>query len=238
MNVILPLSPKTPAGTPDSIPVLYLLHGYNDDHSTWLRMTNIERHVADRGIAVIMPSVHKSYYANMHIGDAYWTFVSEELPAVCRAMFRVSEKREDTFVAGLSMGGYGAFKLALNFPDRFAAAASLSGALLPEQLWARNPAGEESKFGPIFGSPDRFRNSINDLSHLVLSLKQSGKQIPRLFQCCGTEDFLYEDNQTFLHTLRQHNIPVTYEEGPGSHQWAYWDTNIARVLDWLPIRPR
>ena len=123
MNVILPQPARS------RYPVLYLLHGLSDDHTIWLRRTSIERFVDPLGLAVVMPAVHRSFYTDMAAGNRYWTFVGRELPALVRAFFPVSRRREDTFVAGLSMGGYGAFKLALSFPQRFAAAASLSGAL-------------------------------------------------------------------------------------------------------------
>lgn len=110
-------------------PVLYLLHGLSDDSSIWTRLTSIERYAGELGVAVVMPQVERSFYCDMANGDAYWTFLSEELPAVVAANFKVSTAREDTFVAGLSMGGYGAFKWALRQPERFGAAASLSGAL-------------------------------------------------------------------------------------------------------------
>lgn len=98
-------------------PTLYLLHGLSDDDSIWLRRTSIERYVAQMGIAVVMPQVHRSFYTDMAAGGQYWTFISEELPALARSFFPLSAKREDNFVAGLSMGGYGALKLGLRKPE-------------------------------------------------------------------------------------------------------------------------
>src|SRR5215216_1738386 len=108
---------------------LYLLHGHSDDHTAWQRWTSIERYVEGLNMAVVMPAVHLSFYNDMAYGGKYWQFFSEEVPALVRDMFSLSAEREDNFVAGLSMGGYGAFKLALTHPERFAAAASLSGAV-------------------------------------------------------------------------------------------------------------
>ena len=109
--------------------MLYLLHGLTDDHTGWQRYTSIERYADEAGLAVVMPAVHHSFYTDEVHGHAYWTYVSEELPALVHRLFRVSDRPEDTFAAGLSMGGYGAVKLALSHPDRYAAAASLSGTL-------------------------------------------------------------------------------------------------------------
>ena len=133
MTVILPQQTSGQIGmtgaTAAEIPVLYLLHGLSDDDTIWSRRTSIERYVAPLGLAVVMPQVHQSFYSDEVHGLPFWTFLTEELPALVSGFFHVSTRREDTFVAGLSMGGYGAMKWALRQPDRFAAAASLSGAL-------------------------------------------------------------------------------------------------------------
>ena len=118
-----------PTAAEDGFPVLYLLHGLSDDGTAWLRYTSIERYAAALGLAVVMPQVQRTFYADEAHGERYLTFLSEELPGIVASFFRVSGRREDTFVAGLSMGGYGALKWALHQPERFAAAASLSGAL-------------------------------------------------------------------------------------------------------------
>ena len=128
VNVILPEAMQgiglTTQGQAELPKVLYLLHGYSDDHSIWLRRTSVERYAAAHNLAVMMPAVNHSFYCNEVHGEKYWDYVSEELPRVMHRFFRLSEKPEDTFVAGLSMGGYGAMKLALSHPDRFATASS------------------------------------------------------------------------------------------------------------------
>src|SRR3954447_14294757 len=126
LTVILPQPTRTQIGMTgdageDPPPVLYLLHGLSDDDTIWLRRTSIERYVAPLGLAVVMPQVARSFYTDEAHGNRYWTFLSEELPLLARSFFHLSDRREDTFVAGLSMGGYGAAKWALRHPDRFAA---------------------------------------------------------------------------------------------------------------------
>ena len=130
-------------------PVLYLLHGMSDDDTIWLRRTSIERYAAELGIAVVMPAVQRSFYNDEAFGRAYWTFVADELPALVGRAFTVSHEPADTFVAGLSMGGFGAFKLALLRPHQFAAAASLSGALdvAEPRFWADREATERTQIG-------------------------------------------------------------------------------------------
>ena len=131
-DVILPqksaslIGMKTERG--DTFKTLYLLHGLSDDHTIWQRRTSIERYVSDKNLAVVMPNAHRSWYTDMKYGGAYMTYITKELPALCRSFFNgMSDKREDNFVAGLSMGGYGALKMGLSNPDGFAGIASFSG---------------------------------------------------------------------------------------------------------------
>lgn len=216
------------------LPVLYLLHGLGGDHTEWTRQASVERYAEDKGIALILPRADRSYYMDMKQGAAYYTYLSEELPAIAKSLFPISDRREDTFIAGLSMGGYGAFKLALRQPERFAAAASLSGSLdivhrLSELEVFRNREEER-----MFGSVAEVQGSDDDLLALAGKVAAAGNQ-PQLYQCCGTEDFLYEGNRNFLKHAQKVGLQVTYDEEPGGHEWSYWDRNIQKVLDWLPV---
>ena len=216
---------------------LYLLHGHSDDHTAWQRWTSIERYVEGMNLAVIMPSVHLSFYTDMAHGGKYGQFISEEVPAVVRDTFPLSDKRADNFVAGLSMGGYGAFKLALEYPERYAAAASLSGALdIRELIKVHDDPENESwlaSMRDIFGDLRKVPGSKHDLFKLAEKVA-GGAEKPRLYQCCGTEDFLYADNLRFRDYLKTLPLDLTYEEGPGEHNWAFWDRMIQNVLAWLP----
>lgn len=238
MHVILPQSTTGQIGMESNVikkkhPTLFLLHGLSDDHTIWMRRTSIERYAAAYGLAVVMPAVNRSFYTDMAFGYKYWTFISEELPALARSFFPLSEAREDTFVAGLSMGGYGAFKLALSCPNRFSAAASLSGALDIDSIAKQR---DPIEFQRIFGDLDQFAGSRNDLFQLAEEVGQGEGPSPMLYQCCGTEDFLYQDNVRFRDHCRTLKLDLTYEEEPGSHEWGYWDQKIQNVLSWLPIR--
>ncbi len=233
MDVLLP---DAPSQRPDGKwPTLYLLHGLSDNHTIWQRRTSIERYVDGMPLAVIMPSVHRSFYTDMKHGGNYWQFISQELPARCEMMFPLSTARKDRFAAGLSMGGYGAFKLGLNCPDRYAAAASLSGAVDMLGLSEENNDRHDDQFyTDIFGSREEMEGSENDLVAAANRLIQSGKEMPKFYMCCGTEDFLYENNQGFLKAFRK-PLNITYEEGPGEHTWDFWDAYIQHVLKWLPL---
>src|SRR5919106_1375710 len=145
---------------------LYLLHGHSDDHTAWQRWTSIERYVEGLNLAVVMPAVHLSFYTDMAHGGKYWQFISEEVPVVVRDIFPLSSERKNNFVAGLSMGGYGAFKLALTHPERYAAAASLSGAVdIHERDRPDNPRNDKNRLVEmrnIFGNLSKLSGSKHD----------------------------------------------------------------------------
>jgi putative tributyrin esterase len=219
---------------------LYLLHGHSDDHTAWLRWSSIERYVESLNIAVVMPAVHLSFYTDMAHGGRYWQFISEEVPTVVRELFSLSPRREDNFLAGISMGGYGAFKLAMTYPERYAAAASLSGAVdIREVVSAhgdRNDKAWLAGMRNVFGDLERVAGSKHDLITLARKVAKAPVR-PSLYQCCGTEDFLYEDNLRFRDAIRKLPLDLTFEDGPGDHNWAYWDRMIQRVLMWMfPVK--
>ncbi|PAV31238.1 esterase [Virgibacillus profundi] len=235
MTVILPKKSGEHSGRKSS-PVLYLLHGYSDDHTAWTRRTSIERYAEDMGIVVVMPQVDHSYYTDMASGNRYWTFLTEEIPNTVHSMFHLSEKREDNFVAGLSMGGYGAFKWALRYPEKFSAAASLSGALDVSDLLDRVSDNDRKKeFIQIFGEQP-VRGTENDLLELIKQGNGAKQLKPMLYQSCGTEDFLYNDNITFKKVCEETDYKLETEFEPGDHNWGYWDKKIQDVLNWLPIQ--
>jgi putative tributyrin esterase len=230
MNVILPQSAYDDS-TP-KFPTLYLLHGLSDDHSGWMRRTSIERYAEQYRLAIVMPAVNRSFYTDMVQGHRYWTFVTEELPQIARSMFPLSALREHNYVAGLSMGGYGALKIAMTLPEKYSAGASLSGVTDVSTFAERRDREELAR---IFGDLLQLPGSKHDLFALANQQTSSQGVKPLLYQCCGTEDFLYEDNVRFRDYCRKIGLAVTYEEESGVHDWAYWDYKIQRVLEWLPI---
>lgn len=240
MNVIIPQQTHTQIGMTgaadyEEYPTLYLLHGMSDDHSIWLRRTAIERYVSELGIAVVMPTTHLGWYTDTAYGLKYWEHISEELPQICREFFpRMSKKREETFAAGLSMGGYGAFKLGLRQSQTFGAVASLSGALDIATAFVPGELGAETPFwSGVFGPLEGLKGSDNDLLHLSQELAESDRPKPRLFMWCGEQDFLYEQNQRALKQLQALNFDVTASFSQGDHSWGYWDEQIQVVLKWL-----
>ncbi|MDD3243937.1 MAG: alpha/beta hydrolase family protein [Eubacteriales bacterium] len=241
MDVILPEETKGQIGMEGragsgKYPTLYLLHGMSDDHTIWQRRTSIERYVADKGIAVVMPSTHLGWYTDMYYGFDYWTYISKELPQICRSFFpNMSTRREDTFAAGLSMGGYGALKLGLGASETFGAVAALSAATDVVKRCQTTDLGREDYFLSIFGPKEQVKGSDNDLWALADRLAASGKEKSPIYMWCGTEDSLLEENHRLRDHLQTRGFDVTYEESTGDHSWGYWDAKIQTVLNWLPI---
>ena len=229
MHVLLPQRPA--AGKAKT---LYLLHGMSDDEGTWMRRTSIERYAEEKGLAVVMPDGGLGWYTDMYRGLAWFKFISRELPALCRRFFPIlSDKREDTWIGGNSMGGYGALKCALRAPQTFSRVISLSGALDAADTAVNNTVPATRRYWEdVFGPAEDVSGSENDLFAAATALTDPALR-PRIYMWCGTEDFLYGQNTRMRDHLRALGYDLTYEESPGDHQWQYWDKKIAGALDWL-----
>ena len=214
-------------------PTLYLLHGYSDDHTAWQRQTSIERYAIRLGLAVVMPNAHTSGYANMAHGNNYYTFISEEIPAVMRGMFPLSDKREDNFIAGLSMGGAGAMKIGLAHPEQYAAIGCLSAGLgnFHNQ---ENPTPQQIKQRfMLYGDRD-LTGTEEDAVHSAKVILQEGKPVPRIYHACGTEDTLAlpgaRKTRDFFQSFPGNPFGYVYEVNPGIHNWDFWDEHIQHFL--------
>ena len=217
-------------------PTVFLLHGLSDDHTAWTRFTNIERYAMERGYAVIMPEVQRSFYTDMKYGIRYFTYVTEELPRLARELFALSEKREDTYVAGLSMGGYGALKCVLSRPDVFCAGVSLSGAVNIAGIVGSihsNAMDMEPEIIGMLGNPPVVTEDVDLFKLVDKAAMLEPKKRPRIMTCCGTEDFLYQDNLAFKKKMEASSLEYRYGEGPGIHEWKFWDTWIVKALDFF-----
>lgn len=229
MHVLLPQ--RLAAGKAKT---LYLLHGMSDDEGTWMRRTSIERYAEEKGLAVVMPDGGLGWYTDMYRGLAWFKFISGELPALCRRFFPIlSDKREDTYIGGNSMGGYGALKCALRAPRTFSKVISLSGALDAADTAINNTVPATRRYWEdVFGPAEDVSGSENDLFAAATALTDPALR-PRIYMWCGTEDFLYAQNTRMRDHLRALGYDLMYEESPGDHQWRHWDKKIADALDWL-----
>ena len=235
INVILP---QDRICSDEPAKVLYLLHGLSDDCSKWSRFTAIERKVSGKNLAVVMPEVQRSFYADMRYGLNYFSYIAYELPKLCNAMFNLSDKREDNFIAGLSMGGYGALKTAFTRTDLFSKAASFSGAVAFKKAL---DVGSDSIYSAdrvkelvaICGEEKKFTDE-EDPFYLAKKVVCEGCA-PEVLITCGTEDFLYQDNLRFKAHLEEIGYDFTFLEWAGNHSWQFWDESLDRLIEFLGV---
>lgn len=218
---------------------LYLLHGSYGDCTDWGRLADVERYAQDKGIAVVMPSAENSNYVNMDKGEPYLTYITRELPQFLSRIFPLSSDREKTFIAGLSMGGYGAFRCAFECPEAYGAAASLSGALDMQALQNSTEAHAvkmpSSYKLAVFSGNGHIEGTRNDLPKLLSTQIEANKIMPKLYMTCGAEDFILAANESFYNKVKNLKIDLKYEKYPGMHDWNFWDAHIQDVLNWLTI---
>jgi S-formylglutathione hydrolase FrmB len=230
LHVILPDAGKMGGAAVAKRKVLYLLHGLSDDASAWQRYTSIETLAAAYGLAVVMPSVGRSFYTDQPNGQKYFTYLTEELPQYLTDVFGLRPRREDTFIAGNSMGGYGAFKAALLRPKLYAAAASLSGVLSLEifSVIPNDPRREE--FAWLFGDLKKLSGSEHDPAVWLQRAAKKASLLPHLFIYTGKQEDIYSLSGMFHAASQKLGIQSEYYEEDGTHDWFLWDRQIRRFL--------
>lgn len=206
---------------------LYLLHGLSDDQTIWMRRTSIERYASEYGICVVMPCGGRSFYCDIKNGLSYYTYIAKELPQRIQEFFRVSSKREDTYIAGLSMGGYGAMKIALREPDNYCACAALSPVC---DLDTMAGMGFDSVMLSVFGT---YKTPDEDSVMFLAEKHKNHPNKPRIYMAMGTDDFLYENAKPLRKRLSDNRYDFTYVEEKANHSWAFWDAQIQNVLKWM-----
>jgi S-formylglutathione hydrolase FrmB len=250
IQVILPVDkqviPGMPLREPKPFKTLYLLHGIYGSCFSWLSESRIHRWAEEKNLVVVMPSGDNGFYVDQPLsGNLYGEFVGKELVEITRKMFPLSHKREDTFIGGFSMGGFGALRNGLKYNETFGSIAALSSALILEQTLdfsydTTNLTQSRGYFESCFGDLKEAVKGDKNPEVLIKTLKDklaqdSNTPIPKIYLACGTEDFLIQNNRDFRDFLIENQIDVTYEEGPGEHDWDFWDTYIKKVLEWLPL---
>jgi len=229
LNIILP----EPISKKEKLKTLYLLHGYIGDHTDWLRFSSVERYNWPYRYAIIMPAVQNSYYTDTTYGHRYLSFITQELPKVMEQTFPLSTKKEDRFIGGLSMGGYGAIKSGLLNPKKYHKAFSLSGALDINHIREiTRETGRKIMFDSVFG-----KKSVEKTKHdlFFLAQKNIDKKIhmPEMLIACGSEDFLYDSNVRFHQFLENQNINHEFIVDQGAHEWSFWDKYLEVALEWI-----
>lgn len=245
VNVIIPADKMTFPGMPvredKPYKTLYLLHGIFGNYTDWVNGTRIQRFAEENDLAVVMPSGDNAFYLDYPAGlSNYGEFIGRELVELTRKIFPLSHKREDTYIGGLSMGGYGAMRNGLKYHDTFGAIVALSSALIVEQLKDRtndtaNIIERRDFAEAVFGDLHEVLTSDKNPKYLVEKLIEEKEEFPAIYMACGRDDHLLKSNQDFVQFLQDKGVEVTFEVGPGNHEWDFWDTYIKKAMEWLPL---
>ncbi|OBR68888.1 hypothetical protein A7K91_25730 [Paenibacillus oryzae] len=215
-------------------PVLWLLHGACDNHSGWWRNTAVELYAEEYGIAVVMPTADLSFYANGPLGR-YYDHIAFELPELLGGMFPLSTAPKDQVVAGLSMGGHGAYKFGFTNPERYAGMAVLSAGNFLD-LGNPPPGGfQEDVHRKLFRTTiaEELRGTEHDISHLASLAARKGVPLPKLFASCGTEDLAIESaRNTYRYITEELGVEGMWQEGAGGHDWTFWGRMLPEVMNW------
>lgn len=230
-------------------PVLWMLHGATEDCTVWQRFTSLERYARDRGIAVVMPSVETSFYSNIDAGR-FFDYMTEELPRMLYSYFPLSPRREDNFIAGMSMGGHGTMKLGFSRPDLYAAMGIISCANFIDMIGDMIPGGKRHPLNFIRWQVFGIKNDTGDLSeahdtehdnrYLARKASESGQPLPRIFACCGKQDGCHDDMKADLAYFASLPNPfdVVFFDSDGVHNYEFSDPWLKVLIEWLPICKR
>jgi len=230
LNVIVP-DPGRMGGVPVAErKVLYLLHGLSEDASAWQRYSSIETLAASYGLVVVMPSMGRSFCIDQPNGQRYLTYLTDELPQYLADVFGLAPHRQDTFIAGCSMGGYGAFKAALLHPERYAAAASFSGVLSLAILQTLPDDPRQHEFAFLFGDLRKLSGSEHDPAVWLQRAATNSSLLPRLFIAVSRQEDIYPLSGMFHVACQSLGVQADYHEEDGGHDWFFWDAQIRRFL--------
>lgn len=233
-------------GAPDSNPhfarsakTLVLLHGHGNSNDEMISGSNIKELAYFYNLNVLLPTGENSFYLNRPAARAmYADYVGEELLEYARKVFGFSDRREDTYIGGISMGGFGAIHTGLAYSHNYSRIMALSSALIVNEVSAFQPGmdngiGDYDYYTSIFGNLSKLKGSQSDPEQLVLDIKKDGKFMPEVFMACGTEDFLLDKNREFKAFLEKEEVSVRYEEGSGTHNFKYWMPKMQKGIAWL-----
>lgn len=232
INVIVPDVPYDIVSSYKDMHTLYLLHGMTDNATGWARLTQAEYFAKIYNYIIIMPEVQRSFYCDMVYGPNFFTYVADELPEICSSIFNIPQGREKTYIAGLSMGGYGAAKVGFSRPEKFAGIGCFSaGVDLVSIVGGLKNGGRkdlEKDIVAIFGND--YENAVQNDAHALGSALAKDPNRPKLIQTCGQQDFLYEANQHFKKTLEEAGYGHTYLEWTGRHEWPFWNKSLELAM--------
>ena len=212
-------------------PVVYLLHGLSEYASSWIRKSNVERYALERGLVLVMPSVDRSMYCDGVLGQNYFTYLTRELPGYLEKVFGLSRKREQNFIMGFSMGGFGAARAALTYPEQYAAWGSLSGLvdLMPMLFRLDDSVREEFPF--LAAEAERIDTTPLNPVNLIDGEKQ--KRL-RGYLSCGLKDDLLICTRRFQEASQRAGLPNRFSYVPDrGHDWTFWEEQIPLFFDFI-----
>ncbi|QYO65837.1 alpha/beta hydrolase [Leptolyngbya sp. 7M] len=233
-RVVLPVGYSEKMNETKRYPVIYLLHGLTGSHANWTERTKLSEYAAKYSMIIITPEGENGWYTDgvTNDNDKYESYIIKELIPEVDTKFRTLSDRKGRAIAGLSMGGYGAIKFGLKYPEMFVIAGSFSGALGAASFTgaAPNAAGLAS-IARIFGPPGSETRKANDIFQMIRDMTpEKIKALPFLYVDCGTDDFLFQNNREFVELLISKRIPHEYRQLPGGHTWIYWDKQVQEFL--------
>lgn len=225
-----------------SYQVVYLLHGLCGKNGDWAEYTMLPTFANDYNVLFIMPEVARSFYTDMRYGQQFFSYVTDELPDICKSVFNISAKLEDTAVIGASMGGYGALKCALSKPKMYGYCGAFSSPclFLKEGLEQQRREGDTNEFRVRYG--ERIINDFqaifgeelvwkphNEILELAKKINKENIK-PKIYVACGTEDYFYSDNRRFCKEIEKLDFDFTYEEWAGIHDWYFFNEALKKAL--------
>ena len=240
LNVIIPVETygKAEMKKPEKFKTLYLLHGFSGSQNDWLDYSDLRAISEKYNLAIVLPAGENSFYENANsITGRYSDFVGKEIVDFTRKIFPLSERREDTYIGGMSMGGFGALRLGSLYHGTFGKIFALSGAFIIDNI-----ANQKEGYRDSIADYDYYVRVFGDLNHLkgsekdpLFCVKQavSQKEMPEVYQAVGTEDFLLEENRKMREMLEKEGVQLTYRESKGIHDWSFWNQYLPEVVKWL-----
>lgn len=222
-----------------NIKTLYLLHGLSGCTLDWMLGSRAQEMSMKYNLAIVMPSGDNSFYLDgKESGREYGRFVGEELVNYVSKTFVLSDKKEDVYIGGLSMGGFGAIHTGIKYHDTYHKIFALSSAMIIHNIKDKKSNFQDTLanyeyYKLNFGDLSKLEQSENNPEHLVKMLKKENKQIPSIFMACGTEDFLLQENRKFHEFLINQDVEVVYQENKGMHDWKFWNEYLEPAIIWM-----
>ena len=221
--------------------VIYLLHGLTGHFDNWTDKTRVADYAKSHRFIIVTPEGDNGWYTDSvtTANDKYESYILQELIPEIDRRYRTIADRENRFIAGLSMGGYGAVKFGLKYPAVFAVVGSFSGALGATGYGGTDTGPIGKSLSAVFGPADSATRKANDVFGIVRSLApEQIKQLPFIYQSCGTEDFVFANNRDFVALLTEKKVPHEYRQHPGGHTWDFWDAHVQEFLTLVSRRSK